>query len=60
MNKRGGARTGSGRPRSDSAKKMVTFRLSLDVIEYLESCDRLKIEIVEEALREHKANHSSQ
>lgn len=51
---KGGKREGSGRPRSDSAKKMVTFRLSLDVIEYLESCDRPKIEIVEEALREHK------
>lgn len=56
---KGGKREGSGRPRSDSAKKMVTFRLSLDVIEYLEKCDSPKIEIVEEALREHKANHTT-
>ncbi len=52
--KHGGKREGAGRKTSDSSKRMVSFRLALDVLEYLESTGRIKTAVIEEALREHK------
>ena len=51
--KHGGRREGAGRKTSYTAKKMVSFRLALDVLEYLESTGRIKTVVIEEALREH-------
>ena len=54
---KGGKREGSGRKRLDSKKRQVSFRLAVDVLEYLDSQDRPKTEVIEEALREHKKNN---
>lgn len=54
MNNHGGKREGAGRKTSEAAKKMVSFRLAPDVLEYLESTGRAKAQVVEEALREHR------
>lgn len=51
---RGGKREGAGRKISESSKKMVSFRLAPDVIEYLDSTGKTKALVVEEALRDHK------
>lgn len=52
----GGKREGSGRKRLDSdvKKKMVSFRLAPDVLDYLDSSDKPKAQVIEEALRDHK------
>ena len=61
MSSRGGKREGSGRPRSDSKKIRIATSLAVDVVDYLNSItDKPKAQVIEEALREHKANHSSQ
>lgn len=56
--KHGGKRAGAGRTRSDSSKKMVSFRLAPDVIDYLNSADKPKAQVVEEALRDHREKHT--
>lgn len=58
---RGGKREGSGRKRSDSKKVRVSFSLAKDVIEYLDSASSIKskAQIIEDALREHKAKNSN-
>lgn len=50
---KGGKRTGSGRKKLDPQlkKKMVTFRLAPDVIEYLSTQGKPKSKIIEEAIR---------
>ena len=50
---KGGKRAGSGRKRLDSGlkKKMVTFRLAPDVIDYLDAQDRPKSQVIEDAIR---------
>lgn len=56
MTNHGGKRPGSGRKKLDPKlkKKMVTFRLAQDVVEYLNSCNKPKSQVIEEALRKHK------
>lgn len=57
MNNHGGKREGSGRKHSDNKKIRVSFSLSPDVIEYLNSRkDKPKAQIIEDALREQKNN----
>lgn len=58
---RGGKREGSGRKRLDSElkKKMVTFRLAPDVIGYLDSQDRPKSQVIEEAIRKNIKDSSN-
>lgn len=58
---KGGKREGSGRKRLDPVlkKKMVTFRLAPDVIEYLDSQDRPKSQVIEEAIRKNIKDSSN-
>ncbi len=57
---RGGKRENAGRKSIGGAvKKRANFRLAPDIIEYLDSQSRPKIEIVEEALRMHKRNNNN-
>lgn len=51
----GGKREGSGRKKSDNSKKMVSFRLARDVVEYLDSVHIPKSHVVEDAIREYKS-----
>lgn len=52
---KGGKREGAGRTKSDLSKKMVSFRLAPDVIEYLRSItDKPQAQVIEELLREHR------
>lgn len=50
----GGRRAGAGRKTSESTKKMVSFRLAHDVLEYLESTGGIKTVVIEEAVRAHR------
>lgn len=54
MNSHGGKRKGAGRKTLDPSKKMVSFRLAHDVLEYLESTGRIKTVVIEEAVRAHR------
>lgn len=52
---RGGKREGAGRKTSDSSKRMVSFRLAPDVLEYLRSVtNKPQAQVIEEAVRAHK------
>ena len=57
--KRGGKREGAGRKVSESSKKMVSFRLALDVVEYLDSVHIAKSHVVETAIREYKDKYNN-
>lgn len=60
MASQGGKREGSGRKRLDSDKKKMTFALSKDVVEYLDATTgKPKNQIVDDALRAHKARHKT-
>jgi len=57
--KRGGKREGAGRKVSESSKRMVSFRLAPDVVEYLRGIpDRPQAQVIEEALRDHQEKHN--
>lgn len=59
MNNHGGKREGAGRKTSGSSKKMVSFRLAPDVLEYLRSVtNKPQAQVIEEALRNHKGQNN--
>lgn len=59
---RGGKRTGAGRPKGTTKKKikkMVSMRLSPDVINWLQKQDQSQAKIVEGLIREEIAKRSA-
>lgn len=53
-NQHGGPRENSGRPKKDDAKRMKSYKLSVDIIEFLDSTDNATATI-EASLRNSKA-----
>lgn len=55
--KHGGKREGAGRKIGSFAKtkkRKMTFSLAQDVVEYLETVEKPKAQVVEESLRKHR------
>ena len=58
--KHGGKRDGAGRKTSESSKKMVSFRLAPDVIEYLDCVCIPKSHVEETAIREYRDKYNNE